>query len=71
MVRQYKLICQACGKEFNDNGFLLECDTKHESALLMTKYATQQFETSVSFNEIYRYRNWLPLSHTLEVHANQ
>src|SRR6266550_2072060 len=46
MARQYKLICQGCGKEFDDNGFLLECDAKHEPALLMTRYAVRQFETS-------------------------
>lgn len=63
--RYYKLVCQACGKEFDDDGLRLECDTNHEASLLTTRYPSRCFEVNTDMATLYRYQRWLPLSHTL------
>lgn len=64
MSRPYKLVCQACSKEFPDDGFLLECDGAHDAALLTARYVSQQFETHIQDAGLYRYQHWLPIHRT-------
>ncbi|HLG62480.1 MAG TPA: cysteate synthase [Ktedonosporobacter sp.] len=65
MSRRYKLVCQTCNKEFEDNGFLLECDGGHEATLLTTHYTIRQFKVDSLNAGLYRYQHWLPIQHTL------
>ena len=65
MSRGYKLVCQLCGKEFDDDGFRLECDAEHESSLLITEYASRQFQANPQVANLYRYQQWLPIQRTL------
>jgi cysteate synthase len=58
--RRYKLVCQACAKEFEDDGLRLDCDAEHEDSLLTTRYAMTRYEPWVDGQGIYRYHNWLP-----------
>lgn len=60
MIHHYKLKCQACHAELEDDSFTLKCQSKHEDALLTTHYACEQFDPDTSANDITRYRNWLP-----------
>src|SRR6185312_7203138 len=64
-LRQYKLKCQVCHTEFDDDGFMLECRAEHESTFLVTEYTNKQFECNRHAEGIYRYRNWLPILRTL------
>ena len=57
---RYELRCQSCGGTFEDDGFLLECSTQHEPALLVTEYRDKRFEPDTYAEGIFRYRKWLP-----------
>lgn len=60
VISQYKLVCQSCNKEFDDDGFMLECGADHEPALLVTEYTARYFEVSHHSEGIFRYQAWLP-----------
>jgi cysteate synthase len=64
-LRQYKLKCQVCNTEFDDDGFMLECRTEHEPAFLVTEYSHKQLECNQHAEGMYRYQNWLPILRTL------
>ncbi len=59
---QYVLVCSMCRKEYQDDGFRLECDAPHGPALLVTRYAASEFVPDPDADGIYRYRHWLPAS---------
>lgn len=61
----YKLKCQFCGAECDDDGVMLDCTTEHEPALLVTEYTSKRFECDWHAEGIYRYRNWLPICRVL------
>lgn len=56
----YKLVCPACGLEFDDDGFALECPRAHGPALLTTRYVSRTLECDAQAAGMYRYRCWLP-----------
>ena len=64
MPQHYKLKCQVCGTRFDDDGFILECPTKHDAGLLTTEYFAR-FEPDKSTEGIFRYRSWLPVLHDI------
>lgn len=66
MPPHYLLKCLGCGASFEDDGMMLECPHEHPPALLVTEYADLRFEVDRSRDDIYRYRNWLPVSRLLE-----
>ncbi len=65
MPQHYKLKCQVCGARLDDDGFLLECPSRHEPGLLLTEYSARGFEPDQPTEGIFRYRNWLPILHNL------
>ncbi len=56
----YKIKCPVCNIELDDNGFILECPTKHDPTLLVTEYSAKKFEPDEQTKGIFRYRSWLP-----------
>jgi cysteate synthase len=66
MPQHYKVKCQFCGTKVDDDGFILECPTKHEeTALLITEFSAKRFEPDNSCEGIFRYHRWLPIRHHL------
>lgn len=64
MDRHYKLKCQVCDAEYDDDGFVLECMHEHEASLLKTQYSSIDFDYKEYESGLYRYRNWLPILYT-------
>jgi len=56
----YKLLCPACGFQFDDDGFSLDCPRAHAPALLSTRYSLRKLECDPDAAGMYRYRCWLP-----------
>ncbi len=66
MPQHYKVKCQFCGLNFDDDGFILECPVKHEeTALLITEYSAVRFEPDHFGQGVFRYRSWLPSRHNI------
>ncbi len=61
----YKVRCPACQTTFDDDGWLLECPTPHEPALLVTEYSAHQLMPDEHATGIARYRSWLPTFRSL------
>ena len=61
----YKLICEYCGADYNDDGLRLECEIDHQPSLLTTEYVSKHFETDTAAEGIYRYKKWLPVRRSL------
>jgi cysteate synthase len=57
---KHKLVCQGCGFEFADDGFLLDCPRPHAPALLTTRYASHTLDCDQHAAGMYRYQCWLP-----------
>src|SRR3954462_2930856 len=64
--RHYSLVCQECGNRFADDGFILQCSSRHQPALLKTEYATRKFDPDADAPGIFRYHRWLPFAHRLD-----
>jgi cysteate synthase len=62
----YDLVCSLCGKRQDDDGLMLSCTEKHETALLRTEYAEPRFRPDRAVEGIFRYSNWLPVAKSLE-----
>lgn len=60
-----ELRCRGCDRTFEDDGFVLECPTQHEPALLATEYGDKRFEPDTRAEGVFRYRQWLPGPRTL------
>ena len=57
----YRLVCSACGAEYDDDGLRLSCDGPHEPALLRTAYDSPSFTARTPQDGIFRFRPWLPV----------
>ena len=64
MDRHYKLNCQVCDAEYDDDGLMLECIHEHEASLLKTQYSRINFDHKEHEPGLYRFRNWLLTLHT-------
>lgn len=60
----YTLQCVATGERFADEGWSLDCPTCATPSLIRTQYAKRQI-TLYNDNNLYRYRDWLPLRREL------
>lgn len=61
----YRLMCSACGAEYNDDGVRLSCDGSHEPALLRTVYSSPTFAAQAPQDDIFRFGRWLPVIRTI------
>jgi cysteate synthase len=66
----YKLRCQSCNGTFEDDGFILECPTQHEPALLVAEYRDERFEPDPHAEGMFRYKKWLPGTRTFSATGN-
>jgi cysteate synthase len=65
--RHYRLRCPVCGSMQDDDGYLLECGAEdHPPALLVSDYFSRRFAPDPSAEGVYRYRQWLPISRTIQ-----
>ena len=60
--RHYKLICSGCGTRYSDDGLILDCPADHPPALLRTDYSASSFSPSPNRDDLFRYREWLPVT---------
>ncbi|MGD0245002.1 MAG: cysteate synthase [Streptosporangiaceae bacterium] len=63
-VRHYQLVCSECGRQYDDDGLILDCSGDHVPALLRTQYSDSSFNPLPEENGIFRYRRWLPVIRT-------
>jgi cysteate synthase len=70
-VRSYQLVCPACGKSYNDDGYRLQCDDDHEEAILRTRYRSENFDVNDQVSGLARYASWLPINSALPRHAEK
>ena len=60
-LTHYGLRCQGCGETFEDDGFVLDCPTRHDEPTLLTvEYKGKRFEPDARAEGMFRYRRWLP-----------
>src|ERR1700751_3746648 len=60
--RHYTLNCSYCGRQYDDDGLILDCSADHEPALLRTQYADRGFNPFTDREGIFRYQRWLPVT---------
>lgn len=60
----YTLTCSYCGRQYDDDGLILDCSADHEPALLRTQYADNGFRPFTDREGIFRYQRWLPVTGT-------
>jgi cysteate synthase len=60
--RHYTIACSYCGREYDDDGLILDCSAGHEPALLRTHYADGGFHPLTDRQGIFRYQRWLPVT---------
>lgn len=65
----YTLRCVATGEEFNDEGWTLDCPTCKKPSLIRTQYVQKQFHI-YNDNNLYKYRDWLPMRRQLDCQAS-
>ncbi|HLX59514.1 MAG TPA: pyridoxal-phosphate dependent enzyme, partial [Ktedonobacteraceae bacterium] len=64
-TRHYNLTCPICQSQFEDDGFVLECASRHAPALLVTDYSAKRLECDAQAFGLYRYHHWLPIGRPL------
>jgi cysteate synthase len=65
-ARHYTLVCSFCGRRQDDDGLILDCSGDHAPALLHTEYADDSFTPRADREDLFRYRDWLPVIRTPE-----
>ncbi|MFI3317849.1 MAG: cysteate synthase [Rikenellaceae bacterium] len=63
---EYTLECVATGREFEDGGWEMDDRACKSPSLIRAKYAKQQIEVGDDSLGLYKFADWLPISHTLE-----
>jgi cysteate synthase len=63
-LRHYTLTCSYCGRQYDDDGLILDCSADHEPALLRTQYADGGFHPFTDREGVFRYQRWLPVTGT-------
>ncbi len=69
--RSYQLVCAACGKAYDDDGYRLRCDGEHEEAILRTRYPVGRFVPNGQVSGLARYAAWLPINSELSDNAER
>ena len=62
----YTLECVATGREFADEGWMLEDRTCNTPSLVRTRYAKKQLDVKPAGYGLYRFCDWLPVRRLLE-----
>jgi len=60
--RHYTIACSYCGRQYYDDGLILDCSADHEPALLRTQYDDGGFHPLTDRPGIFRYQRWLPVT---------
>ncbi len=63
---EYTLECVATGREFADEGWTLEDRQCKSPSLVRAKYAKKQIEVKGDEFGLYKFHDWLPISHMLQ-----
>jgi cysteate synthase len=67
-MRNYKLVCTACGAIYEDDGVRLQCSSEHGPALLRSEYVQRSFEPGTA-DSMLRFDRWLPGARDLATSA--
>ncbi len=67
----HQLVCAACGKAYDDDGYRLRCDGEHEEAILRTRYPVGRFAPNSQVSGLARYASWLPITSQLSDNAER
>lgn len=67
----HQLVCAACGKAYDDDGYRLRCDGEHEEAVLRTCYPAGNFVPNGRVSGLARYASWLPINSELSDNAER
>lgn len=63
---EYTLECVATGREFSDEGWMLEDRSCKTPSLVRTKYAKRQIEVKAPEFGLYRFCDWMPVQRMLK-----
>jgi cysteate synthase len=63
-LHHYTLTCSYCGRQYDDDGLILDCSANHVPALLRTQYADSEFNPFTDREGLFRYQRWLPVTGT-------
>ncbi|MEG1621742.1 MAG: cysteate synthase [Alistipes sp.] len=62
----YSLMCVATGREFPDEGWMMEDRQCKSPSMVRSCYAQKQLEVKADEYGLYKYGDWLPINHMLE-----
>ncbi len=62
---EYTLECVATGREFEDSGWVMDDYQCDKPSLIRAKYAKQKLEVGDDDLGLYKFADWLPITHTL------
>jgi cysteate synthase len=65
-MADHVLKCLACGKEFVDDHFRLDCDQKHEPSLLRSVYTKKKLSLHNDKPGMFKFYDYLPVSRVVE-----
>jgi cysteate synthase len=65
-MAEHTLKCLACGKEFEDDHFRLDCDRKHEPSLLRSVYNKKKLSLHRDKPGMFKFYDFLPVSRVVE-----
>ena len=63
---QYKLVCVATGREFEDEGWVLDDRQSKSPSLVRAQYEKKQLTVGEDDMGLYKFADWLPVNHTLK-----
>ncbi len=63
---EYSLECVATGRSFEDNGWAMDDNECSTPSLIRAKYAKTKLEVGPDEMGLYKFADWLPITHTLE-----
>ncbi|MFI3281864.1 MAG: cysteate synthase [Rikenellaceae bacterium] len=63
---EYTLECVATGREFEDSGWMMDDGQCESPSLIRAKYAKRKLEVGADELGLYKFADWLPISHTLK-----
>lgn len=63
---EYKMLCVATGREFEDEGWTLENGRSNTPSLVKAQYAAKQLTLKGDDHGIYKFSDWLPVKRVLK-----
>ncbi|MFR9504364.1 MAG: cysteate synthase [Rikenellaceae bacterium] len=63
---EYTLECVATGREFEESGWVMDDNQSHSPSLIRAKYAKRKLEVGAAEDGLYKFADWLPISHMLK-----